>query len=379
MILGIDAFNLRRGGGITHLVEFLRSSKPEKFGFDKVVVWGTIATLSKIDDREWLIKSPQPMLERGLFFRVFWQRFKSKGLAIKEKCDIVFVPGGANASGFSPVVTMSRNMLPFEWSEMRRYGFSMITLKLYFLRLAQTYAFNNAEGLIFLTKYAKDKIIPLLSRSSIRATTIPHGISSRFFHAPRKQVDQSYSSMEPCKILYVSIISPYKHQWEVVDACSKLRARNIPVELELIGPEDVSIQKLKNKINEVDPSGSFINYQGNVPYDKLEEYYLKSDIGVFASSCENMPNILLEGMAAGLPMACSSMGPMPEILKDAGIYFNPLDADDIANALYKLISSSSLRKKLSNIGFNYAKEYSWERCSNDTLKYLSDRANNYSR
>ena len=49
----------------------------------------------------------------------------------------------------------------------------------------------------------------------------------------------------------------------------------------------------------------------------------RAHLFVFASSCENMPNTLVEAMASGLPIACSDRGPMPEILRDGGTYFDP--------------------------------------------------------
>ena len=52
-----------------------------------------------------------------------------------------------------------------------------------------------------------------------------------------------------------------------------------------------------------------------------------ANLFVFASSCENMPNTLVEAMAIGLPIACSDRGPMPEVLRDGGVYFDPEDCD----------------------------------------------------
>ena len=42
-------------------------------------------------------------------------------------------------------------------------------------------------------------------------------------------------------------------------------------------------------------------------------------------------------MASGLPIACSNVGSMPEILQDGGVYFNPIDVESIEKALEKLI------------------------------------------
>ena len=70
-----------------------------------------------------------------------------------------------------------------------------------------------------------------------------------------------------------------------------------------------------------------------------------------------MPNILLEGMAAGLPIACSSMGPMPEVLGDAGVYFNPTNVDSIYTALKELLDNNYLRAEISKKAFNKSINY----------------------
>ena len=79
---------------------------------------------------------------------------------------------------------------------------------------------------------------------------------------------------------------------------------------------------------------------------------------------------LLEGMATGLPTACSDMSSMSEILGEAGIYFNPLDIDSIADRLKKLIKSDKLRKRNGLKSMSIARKYSWDLCANETLQFL---------
>ena len=371
MILGIDAFNLSRGGGLTHLVELLRSADPMRHGFERVVLWGGRDVLSKVNERPWLKKIDEPLLNRGLLWRVFWHRFLSQRRARAAGCNVVFLPGGTAASGFFPVVTMCRNMLPFEWRELRRFGWSVSSLKLLVLRGVQSRSFRKADGVIFLTRYARDVVAPCVALDENRTRIIPHGVSPKFFHAPRMSQGRHFTTESPCRILYVSIVSPYKHQWHVVEAVARLRAEGWPVLLELIGPADTGIARLQEAIHRADPGGEFVFYRGAIPYDSLATYYAQADVGLFASSCENMPNILLEGMAAGLPMACSNMGPMPEILGDAGEYFNPLEPEDIKLALQRLIQSANLRAECAQSAFVKAKSYSWERCADETFAYLS--------
>jgi glycosyltransferase involved in cell wall biosynthesis len=375
MILGIDAFNIRAGGGVTHLVELLRAADPRVHGFKQVIVWGSTATLSKIDEHDWLCKVHVPLLERALPYRIYWHRFMSKKLVQQAGCTLLFVPGGSDANGFTPIVTMSRNMLPFEWREMLRYRSLTAILRLLLIRRTQIVSFKKANGVIFLTKYARQAIFKITGQISGKSMIIPHGISPYFYLTPRVQRSPTdFSDARPCRALYVSAIYAYKHQWHVADAVAQLRKAGLPIKLELIGAPAEGMRRLNAILDKVDPKRDFIKVHGAVPYERLNEFYQGADIGVFASSCENMPNILVENMAAGLPIACSNMGPMPELLGDSGIYFNPCDADDIASALRKLIYSSDLRNNIAQSAFIRAQQYSWKRCADETFSFLSEIA-----
>ena len=377
MILGIDASNLRDGGGVTHLVELLKVAEPEKFGFSKVIVWSGKKTLDKIEEREWLIKSYLQVLDKNLLYRVFWQRFTLSKLAIKNGCTLLFVPGGAYAGNFHPMVTMSRNLLPFEWKELLRYGFSLKMFKMILLRITQSYSFRVADGLIFLTKYAKETVNKVTRINENKVVIIPHGINNRFIIQPKSQLPiENYTKQNPFRLLYVSVIEMYKHQWNVAEAVYNLKEKGIPIVLDLIGPYyPPALKKLKQKLAEVDPSGEYITYHGSVSHNELHKRYANSDLCIFASSSENMPNILVEGMASGLPIACSKLGPMPEILKEGGVYFNPLDVDDIEYQLNGMIRSAQIRSSCSEISSNLVKQYSWQKCANKTFDFLKNVAN----
>ena len=56
LIIGIDASNLREGGGMTHLSEMLRDTKMEEFSIHRVIVWGGKKTLEMLGDRTWMSK-----------------------------------------------------------------------------------------------------------------------------------------------------------------------------------------------------------------------------------------------------------------------------------------------------------------------------------
>ena len=119
IIIGIDASNIRAGGGVTHLIEFLKAAQPVKHNIKKLIVWGGLKTLERIENKPWLQKIHHPHLDKTLLHRLYWVIFKLKKEAIVNKIDLLFVPGGSDASNFQPMVTMSQNLLPFEWKELK--------------------------------------------------------------------------------------------------------------------------------------------------------------------------------------------------------------------------------------------------------------------
>lgn len=372
MKLGIDASNIRGGGGVTHLMELLRVIHPPDYGFDQVIVWGGKDTLSQLEERPWLHKVHEPLLDRVLPARLYWQQFILERLARRKECDVLFVPGGVYLGSFRPFVAMSQILIPFQWREIRRYGISWEFLRNVLLYWAQKRTFNVADGLIFLTRYAHDVVMKKVKSSHCRVTIIPHGVDQQFLLAPRPQKDlKNYSPQQPFRLLYVSSIEMYKHQWHVAEAVAKLREAGYPVLIDFIGASYSAARKrLRRKLRKIDPEETFIRYQGKIPYSEVSNWYHQADLFIFASSCETFGQVVTEAMAAGLPIACSNKGPMIEILNDASVYFDPEKPSDMADAIKKLIDSPAMRAEKSKAAYQQAKAYTWERCAHDTFIFL---------
>jgi glycosyltransferase involved in cell wall biosynthesis len=370
--IGIDAINIRGGGGVTHLIELLKHFPNDNdLGIDKVLIWATKKTLDQIPDKPFLIKYHYPYFEKSLFHRAYFQIFKLSKILKNNNCNVLFVPGGSFFGSFSPIVSMSQNLLPFDFQEIKRYNLKQ-ALKLLILRITQTITFWKSDGIIFLTNYAKNTVLKSFFSLKGKYIVIPHGITERFHCKPKSQKNlNEVNENNPIRILYVSIIDLYKHQWHVIEAISILKKRGYHIVLDLVGPSyPQALIKLEKAINTFDPYKKFINYFGTIHYNEINEFYHQADIGIFASSCENMPIILLEKMASGLPIACSNKGPMPEVLLDGGLYFDPESPHEIAFTIERLYNSVEIRKQLANKNYDISKKYSWEFTSYETFKFL---------
>jgi glycosyltransferase involved in cell wall biosynthesis len=375
MLLGIDASNIRGGGGVNHLVELLRSAKPNQHGFDKVIIWGGAETLSKISDRDWIVKKNEPFLNKSLFYRIYWQKFQLSSLARKTGCDLLFIPGGSFSGNFSPFVTMSQNLLPFEWKEIRRYGFSKFAIRLIFLRLFQSRTFLKANGIIFLTEYARGIVLNQFPIVLEKTLVVNHGISSRFHKNSEPRPDLSLCDRNnPIRVLYISFIGEYKHQWNVVKGLSLLSKREFPIELTLVGSifERKAYKKLVNSIKESIPTGLVVNHIENLPYLEIHDIYDKNDIFIFASSCETFGQIVTEAMASALPIACSNLSSMKELLGKSAVYFNPDNPVEISESVERLLKDKNLRDQLSVEVKQKSMLYTWDKCALETFSFFKE-------
>ena len=236
--LGIDATNIRQGGGITHLSKLLQAGDPITAGITRVTVLANQATAAALPVRPWLSKISLHWLDASLPKRKMWQQFQLPHAIKAAGCDVLFSPGGT-LPAWSPVpaVSMSQNMLPFEPVEAARFGrWSLMRLKMRLLRHSQGRSFQRADGLIFLTGYAQAVVAQALGGVSCPTALIPHGIEKRFLQQPRLQKPLADCTEDnPFRVLYVSILMPYKHQLEVARAACLLRAEGIPIQMRFIG------------------------------------------------------------------------------------------------------------------------------------------------
>ena len=379
MVLVIDASNIRSGGGKTHLIGILKYYDI-KYGFNKIIVYSNQKTLDNLPEKTWLVKKSHKLLNKSFIWSFYFQIFIfSKLVKTKDKASIVFAPGGTFLGNFSPFVTMSRNMLPFEFNEAFRFKKWKVRIRFILLFFTQVFSYKRANGMIFLTEYAKKIVSKRIRKLMFNSVIIPHGIDESFSCKPRKQLKiNDYSLNKPYKFLYVSVVNAYKHQWIVAEAILKLKEAGYPVCLELIGPSSPeSIERLNKIIKSDRNKNNVINYIGSVSNNELSNHYISADAFVFASSCENLPNILIEAMTSGLPIASSNMGPMPEVLSEGGLYFNPLDIGSIYYCLKKIILEPKTREFIANKAYKKANTYTWKDCSSNTFNYIKKINNKF--
>jgi glycosyltransferase involved in cell wall biosynthesis len=371
-VIGIDASRCKSGGAYSHLVGILNASDLKVF--DEIHIWTHLNMLKKLPRFGNIFYHTNNCINGNLFFQLGWQLlFLSRELA-KHRCEVLVSLDASTVATYKKHIVLSRDMLSYEPGIMKLYPwYSKDRIRLEVILFVQNFAFRRADGVVFLTQYAASVIQKSCGKLK-NFRIIPHGISENFRSVHQPVTISKEKHLYRC--MYISNADLYKNQWNVVEAISMLRHSGYNVILDLIGGGDgLGMRLLLDSLTKFDSNGEFVNLHGKLDHSELVEYYRQCDFFIYASSCENMPNTLMEAISAGIPIACSDRGPMPEILKDAGLYFDPLSPESIANAILKIINSQQLRLKLSNKTNLISSGFSWEKCSRETFSYILEIKN----
>jgi glycosyltransferase involved in cell wall biosynthesis len=96
--------------------------------------------------------------------------------------------------------------------------------------------------------------------------------------------------------------------------------------------------------------------------DDLSEVLEKSLLLVLPSREEGFGLVLLEAMAAGIPIVATNVGGIPEIVEDqvSGILVEKENPKELASGILAVLENGMLRQKLIRGGRKVARRYSWE-------------------
>lgn len=99
----------------------------------------------------------------------------------------------------------------------------------------------------------------------------------------------------------------------------------------------------------------------------LVRLYNEATCFIYPSFFEGFGIPLIEAMACGTPVAAANATSLPEVVEDAGIYFDPFDEEQIKEAMFRLLSDERLQNDLVEKGFKRVKQFEWKKSSDIIL------------
>jgi len=174
-----------------------------------------------------------------------------------------------------------------------------------------------------------------------------------------------FSNLRPY-VLAVGNLQPRKNLARLASAFAGVCRRGAPHRLVIAGKAEWKESDVYRAIRECGIEDRVV-LPGYVPDGDLPDLYRDADVFVFPSLYEGFGLPVLEAMACGAPVVCSSAASLPEVAGDAALMADPNDTGSIENALMEVISDPVLRASLRAKGQARAAGFSWRRTAEETL------------
>jgi glycosyltransferase involved in cell wall biosynthesis len=169
-------------------------------------------------------------------------------------------------------------------------------------------------------------------------------------------------------MLFVGALKPTKNLRTVIEAYVRLRRADATRHrLVLVGGRTAWLKEDIFAAARASGYGDEIVFTGYVPDDDLVALYNAADIFVSPSLFEGFGLPPLEAMACGTPVVTSNTTSLPEVVGDAALMVDPLDAEALANAMSAVLADDALRAQLSRQGLERAATFSWEATARTVL------------
>ena len=115
-----------------------------------------------------------------------------------------------------------------------------------------------------------------------------------------------------------------------------------------------------------------VRFLGPIADEDLPALYAGAQLFVFPSLYEGFGLPVIEAMACGTAVACSHSSSLPEVAGEAALYFDPENSAEIARQIGRLLQNDELRSKMAQQSLQQAKQFSWTRTAQETLKIYRD-------
>ncbi len=168
-------------------------------------------------------------------------------------------------------------------------------------------------------------------------------------------------------ILYVGTLEPGKNLVTLIRAFKILKEKNqISQKLVIAGGKGWLFESIFDEVKNLKLE-EYVIFTDYVPYDVLGLLYKNATVFILPSLYEGFGVPPLEAMYFGIPVVASKTSSLPEVVGDAGKFFDPNNVIEIADTIFEVLTNLDLRETMIAKGYEQATRFSWTRTAILTL------------
>ena len=290
---------------------------------DSNKTWKVVS--DKIEDgiRTVRIKHRKSPIPKTTYFIYLWSMFGAFQKLLKEGWKPDIIHAHVYSAGVPAIILGKIYKIPVviteHWSGFPRHVLGKLEI------LKARFAMNEANIILPVSNQLKDAIKSYHIKNKFKV--IPNVVNTEIFYPPALRYKRKKK-----RILLVALLSPIKGVPYLLKALAQIKQKRQDFTLDIVGdgPNREEYEILTKELG----LGEIVKFHGLKSKPEVAEYMRECDFFVLPSLWENLPCVLIESMASGLPIIASRVGGIPEILnKENGILVQSKDI----TGLYKAI------------------------------------------
>lgn len=345
-LIFINGLSAKAGGGKSILTNYLRLLHTSNLTDNYIVLVPDQTTYeyfksSKIE----LIHLPK-ILSNKFFFPLVYSFIIPK-ILVKKNVNVLF-----NLADI-PIKTKIKQVFLFDWSyavypnsqvwnklDFRDYISKKI--KLYYFKKFSPYIYS----LIAQTETMKQHLFDLYEIKNIQV--VPNAVSVENLSGG---IDIDFKFPSGIKLLYLTHYYAHKNIEIFIELGKIIKAQNLNYKLitTLNSDQHEKANKFLNDIEKYGLSGIIINV-GAVKMEHVPSLYKQCDGLLMPTLLESFSGTYVEAMFHKKPIFTSNFDFTIDVCRNAAVYFNPLDAQNILNSIMDVFNSKEKRERLISEG-----------------------------
>jgi glycosyltransferase involved in cell wall biosynthesis len=245
-------------------------------------------------------------------------------------------------SGFPNVLTIHGNMrLIAQVNKAAPFSYWWLAAQL------ERFTLPRSRGVVCITRYTQQAVAPLTPRTWV----VPNAVDSSFFG-----IDASPPAEATPRILCVGQICVRKNQNNFIRALDALADKR-KFELVFLG------QAWANRTYDEEFLGlvrarPWCSHAGQANRQQLKERLQQATLLALPSLEDNCPMVVLEAMAAGVPVVAAKVGGVPDLIEEGktGFFCDPLDAVSMRTAVETALANTQAAREIAALAKARARE-----------------------
>jgi len=294
----------------------------------------------------------------------FWiQFFLPLHLFFKRNINVFFAPAHYSPS-FCPVpIVVTIHDLAYYY-----YPNEFLKKDLYKLKNWTKASITKARQIIAVSKTTKKDIHKFYTLEDSKVRVVYNGYEKKPITKSLKLKTDISITNKPY-LLYVGTLQPRKNILTLIKAFEIIKKTHSDLELIIAGKKGWLYEDIFLKVEEMGLEDC-VYFTGFITDQQLSYLYQNARCLILPSLYEGFGLPILEAMSFDCPVISSFAASLPEIGGDACLYFDPNSDKDLAEKINSLLINDQLRLDLINKGKTRVKEFSWNKCGEETLKLL---------